>query len=153
MIMKIDAADHRPATGGRQITSLCRRGAMANLLFGFRGRITRAKFWLVALGIFVVELVLYAALGGNVAVLIDPPEELSLIGPFASTVILAFGVLVTWISLAIAVKRYHDRDKSGWWVLIILLPVIGALWYLIECGFLRGTDGNNDYGPDPLARY
>jgi uncharacterized membrane protein YhaH (DUF805 family) len=59
---------------------------MANLLFGFRGRITRAKFWLVALGIFVVELVLYAALGGNVAVLIDPPEELSHIGPFASTV-------------------------------------------------------------------
>jgi len=51
------------------------------------------------------------------------------------------------------VKRYHDRDKSGWWVLIIFLPVIGALWYLIECGFLRGTDGNNAYGPDPLARY
>jgi uncharacterized membrane protein YhaH (DUF805 family) len=85
--------------------------------------------------------------------LIDPSEELSHIGPFASTVILAFGVLVNWISLAIAVKRYHDRDKSGWWVLIIFLPVIGALWYLIECGFLRGTDGNNDYGPDPLARY
>ena len=95
---------------------------MANLLFGFRGRITRAKFWLLALGFFVVELVLYAALGGNVAVLIDPPEKLSPIGPFASTVILAFGVLVTWISLAIAVKRYHDRDKSGWWVLIIFLP-------------------------------
>ena len=94
-----------------------------------------------------------SALGGNLAMLIDPPEELSLIGPFASTVILAFGVLVTWISLAIAVKRYHDRDKSGWWVLIIFLPVIGGIWYLIECGFLRGTDGNNDYGPDPLARY
>jgi uncharacterized membrane protein YhaH (DUF805 family) len=125
---------------------------MANLLFGFRGRITRARFWLVALGIFVVELVLYAALGGNVAVLIDPPEELS-IGPFASTIILGFGVFVTWISLAIAVKRYHDRDKSGWWVLIIFLPVIGTLGYLIECGFLRGTDGNNAYGPDPLARY
>jgi uncharacterized membrane protein YhaH (DUF805 family) len=125
---------------------------MANLLFGFRGRITRARFWLVALGIFVVELVLYAALGGNVAVLIDPPEELS-IGPFASTIILGFGVFVTWISLAIAVKRYHDRDKSGWWVLIIFLPVIGTLGYLIECGFLRGTDGNNAYGLDPLARY
>jgi uncharacterized membrane protein YhaH (DUF805 family) len=126
---------------------------MANLLFGFRGRITRAKFWLVALGIFVVELVLYAALGGNVAVLIDPPKELPPIGPVASTVFLAFGVLVTWISLAVAVKRYHDRNKSAWWVLIIFVPVIGALWYLIECGFLRGTDGNNDYGLDPLARY
>lgn len=145
MILKIDAADHRPATGGRQITSLYRRGAMANLLFGFRGRITRAKFWLVALGIFVIELMLYVALGGN--------EELPQIGPFATTVILVFGVLVTWISLAVAVKRYHDRDKSAWWVLIIFLPVIGAFWYLIECGFLSGTDGHNRYGDDPLARY
>ncbi|HWX27653.1 MAG TPA: DUF805 domain-containing protein [Steroidobacteraceae bacterium] len=118
---------------------------MANLLFGFRGRLTRAKFWLVALGIFVIELVLYVALGGN--------EELPQIGPFATTVILVFGVLVTWISLSVAVKRYHDRDKSGWWVLIVFLPVIGGIWYLIECGFLRGTDGNNDYGPEPLARY
>jgi uncharacterized membrane protein YhaH (DUF805 family) len=126
---------------------------MANLLFGFRGRITRAKFWLVALGILVVELVLYAALGGNVAVLIDPPEKLPSIGPIASTAIVALGVLVTWISLAVAVKRYHDRDKSGWWLLIVFVPVIGGLWYLIECGFLRGTDGHNNYGPDPLDRY
>jgi uncharacterized membrane protein YhaH (DUF805 family) len=126
---------------------------MANLLFGFRGRITRAKFWLVALGIFVVGLVLFAALGGNVALLVDPPEIPPSIGPFASTVLLAFGVLATWISLAVAVKRYHDRDKSGWWVLIIFVPVIGGLWYLIECGFLRGSEGHNNYGRDPLERY
>jgi uncharacterized membrane protein YhaH (DUF805 family) len=50
-------------------------------------------------------------------------------------------MLVTWITLAVAVKRDHDRDKSGWWILIIFLSVIGALWYLIECGFLRGTHG------------
>ncbi len=48
-------------------------------------------------------------------------------------------------------KRYHDRNKSGWWVLIVFVPVIGGLWYLIECGFLRGTPGPNNYGPDPLA--
>jgi len=96
---------------------------------------------------------LYAALGGNIAVLIDPPEELPSIGPFAGTIILAFGLLVMWILLAVAVKRFHDRDKSGWWVLIVFVPLIGGLWYLIECGFLRGTDGPNPYGPDPLARY
>ena len=126
---------------------------MINLLFGIRGRVTLAKFWLVALGILVVELVLYASLDSHVAAWIDQPEEHPRISPFASTVILALGVLVTWISLAVAVKRFHDRDKSGWWVLIIFLPVIGALWYLIQCGFLRGTDGDNRYGPDPLARY
>ena len=74
--------------------------------------------------------------------LIDPPEKLPSI--IASTAIVALGVLVTWISLAVAVKRYHDRDKSGWWLLIVFVPVIGGLWYLIECGFLRGTDGHNN---------
>lgn len=126
---------------------------MTNLLFGFRGRITRAKFWLVAFGIFVVELILFAALGGNVAVLLNPQEALPAISPIGGIGILVLGVVVTWISLAVAVKRYHDRDKSGWWVLIIFVPVIGGLWYLIECGFLRGSEGHNNYGPDPLERY
>ena len=35
----------------------------------------------------------------------------------------------------------------GWWVLIGLIPIIGALWLLIELGFLKGTDGPNRYGP------
>jgi uncharacterized membrane protein YhaH (DUF805 family) len=126
---------------------------MTNLLFGFRGRITRAKFWLVALAIFVVELILFAALGGNAAMWANPQAALAAIGPVAGIVFLIFGVVVTWISLAVAVKRFHDRDKTGWWMLIVFVPVIGGLWYLIECGFLRGTEGPNPFGPDPLARY
>ena len=60
-------------------------------------------------------------------------------------------IVAFWISLAIAVKRWHDRGKSGWWVLIALVPVIGGFWYIIECGFLKGTTGANAYGADPLA--
>ncbi len=56
-----------------------------------------------------------------------------------------------WIGLAVTVKRSHDRDKSGWWILIALIPLIGAIWFLIEFGFLRGTPGPNRFGPDPLA--
>ena len=55
------------------------------------------------------------------------------------------------MGLATATKRYHDRNKSGWWILIVFVPVIGAIWYFVECGFLRGTRGPNPYGPDPLA--
>jgi uncharacterized membrane protein YhaH (DUF805 family) len=83
----------------------------------------------------------------------NPQAALAAIGPVAGIVFLIFGVVVTWNSLAVAVKRYHDRDKSGWWVLIIFVPVIGGLWYLIECGFLRGSEGHNNYGRDPLERY
>ena len=124
---------------------------MMNLLFGFQGRTNRAKFWLVALGIFVVEAILFAMLGSNVAMSDDPQEALARMGPVTSIVLVLFGILVTWISIAVGIKRFHDRNKSGVWVLIIFVPVIGSLWYLIECGFLKGTTGPNNYGPDPLA--
>lgn len=124
---------------------------MTNLLFSFQGRANRAKFWLVALGIFVIEVILVAAILGPVATSADPQQALAGIGPIAYIVMLVFVVVAAWVSLAVGVKRFHDRNKSGWWVLIIFVPVIGNLWYLIECGFLRGTPGPNDYGPDPLT--
>ena len=124
---------------------------MTDLLFGFQGRANRAKFWLVALAILIVELILFAAVFGGAAMSGDPERMAAAAGPLAGIVLMVFIVAATWISIAVAVKRYHDRNKSGWWVLIVLVPVIGGLWYLIECGFLRGTAGPNDYGPDPLA--
>ncbi len=67
-------------------------------------------------------------------------------------------ILVVLIALALVypginlgIKRFHDRDKSGWWVLIILVPIIGPIWYFIEAGCLRGTVGPNRFGPDPLG--
>lgn len=124
---------------------------MANLLFGFQGRANRAKWWLVALGILVVEVILFAAIFGGAAMSGDPERMAAAMGPIASVVLFIFFVVAFWISIAVAVKRYQDRNKSGWWVLIVFVPVIGGLWYLIECGFLRGTVGPNNYGPDPLA--
>ena len=54
-----------------------------------------------------------------------------------------------WISLATRIKRWHDRDKSGAWVLINVIPYLGGLWEFIEVGCLRGTEGPNSFGPDP----
>lgn len=56
---------------------------------------------------------------------------------------------VTWISLALQVKRWHDRDKGGAWVLINCIPLVGGIWSFVECGCLRGTMGPNQFGPDP----
>ena len=124
---------------------------MKDLLFGFQGRANRAKFWLVALAIFVIEVIIFAVLGGTTAMSDNPEQALANIGSVAGIALMVFGLVALWISIAVAVKRYHDRNKSGWWVLIVLVPIIGGLWYLIECGFLRGTPGSNNYGPDPLA--
>jgi uncharacterized membrane protein YhaH (DUF805 family) len=124
---------------------------MVDLLFSFRGRVNRARFWLVALGIVVVEAIAFAAMGGAAMLSSESTEPLAAIGPLSGIVMAVVVLAATWISLAVAVKRYHDRDKSGWWVLVLLVPVIGHLWYLIECGFLPGTPGANAYGPDSLA--
>ena len=124
---------------------------MVNLLFSFEGRANRAKFWLVALLIFVAEIILVAAIFGAELTSGDPEKMAAAVGPLAAIILAIFVIAATWISIAVAVKRYHDRNKSGWWVLIVFVPVIGGLWYLIECGFLRGTAGPNRYGPDPLA--
>jgi len=55
------------------------------------------------------------------------------------------------LAWALSVKRWQDRNKSGLWIFISFIPVIGPIWMLVENGFLRGTSGNNKYGPDPLA--
>ncbi len=60
-------------------------------------------------------------------------------------------LLLVWPALAVSVKRWHDRDKSGVWVLLNLVPVIGWIWALIDNGFLRGTKGPNRFGDDPLV--
>jgi uncharacterized membrane protein YhaH (DUF805 family) len=133
---------------------------LLSLLFGFRGRINRAKYWL-ALLIYVIAItitVLFAVRFGLGA----PFFEL-----FA---ILYLVILVSGI--AIGIKRLHDRDRSGWWLVAFyvlpgVLSAIGkaigvpvvfevagfviSIWALIELGFMPGAPGANQYGPDPLA--
>jgi len=108
------------------------------LLFSFEGRVNRQPYWMFILAVIVVYLVLIGisiAVGENVGMIL----------------MVLFGLVMLWSSLALQVKRWHDRDKSAWWLLMNFVPFIGAIWVLVECGFLRGTEGQNSYGPDPLA--
>jgi uncharacterized membrane protein YhaH (DUF805 family) len=126
---------------------------MMNLLFSFQGRLNRAKWWLINIGAGVVEMIVFAVLFGGTAMMImaDPDQALVAMSGTNAIVVVIVSVIAFWIGLSVAVRRFHDRNKSGWWVLIVLVPVIGSLWFLIECGFLRGTAGPNSYGPDPLS--
>src|SRR5947208_1600215 len=124
-------------------------------LFSFRGRLNRMKFWLIPIAVDIVLSVVLGILvamgGGSMDMAADgtmPPLGGGIVGTIVAFVLI---VAAVWIGLAVGVKRYHDRGKTGWWILITLVPVIGGLWYLIECGFLRGTIGPNAYGPDPLS--
>ena len=120
-----------------------------DLLFGFSGRIGRLQWWLGQLAMVAISIVsvfvIYSGQGlaGLKAVQDGNLERLSA-GMVATLAVVT--LLTTWIGLAVSIKRFHDRDKSGFWILIIFVPVIGPLWQLIECGFLSGTDGSNSYG-------
>lgn len=128
--------------------------------FGFRGRANRAKFWLIPL----VPLLASVALAALIFSVTDGP-----IGSLSAGLLVLGGVATIWVGLAVSVRRLHDRNKSGHWAWLYLgvpallnglssdptgLTLIGfviTIWYLVDCGFLRGTRGPNRYGPDPLG--
>lgn len=59
-----------------------------------------------------------------------------------------YGLAVLIPSLAVTVRRLHDTDRSGWWILIVLVPLIGTI-VLLVFALLEGTPGSNRYGPNP----
>lgn len=134
------------------------------IFLSFQGRLNRKPYWLgtialLSLAIIGVFGVMFLAGGGG--------------GVAAIGIIY---LILLWPTLAIGVKRLHDRDKSPWWLVVFyvvptLLNVLGetgdgegagaiifglaslgiSIWALVELGFLRGTVGANRFGPDPLA--
>lgn len=101
-----------------------------------RGRIGRATFWLHGVLVLLGMALLLRALL-DIARL--PPDE---VDEWVS-------LLLAWPLIAISAKRWHDRDRSAWWVLVLLLPVGGVVWLLLDNGFVRGTPGPNRFGPPP----
>lgn len=108
------------------------------LYVGLRGRIGRRQFWLQGV-LALAALALFATALLDIAQL--PAERSELL----------VDVLLFWPLLAVSAKRWHDRNRSGWWVLVLFVPLIGWLWALIDNGFVRGTAGANRFGDDPLA--
>jgi uncharacterized membrane protein YhaH (DUF805 family) len=139
-----------------------------HLFFKFDGRVNRAKFWIAAL--------IFAAINIVMAVLEYATDQNVVVQALNSML----GIVILISSIAVGVKRLHDRNKSGWYLLLFylvpsILVVIGVLigafvedstiiatvlgllafaigvWAFIEMGCLRGTIGVNQYGPDPVS--
>ena len=184
--------------------------SLVHYLFGFSGRINRAKQWAVLLVSLVHAILLGVAFSLTVggAAVIDVAQGKTSIAAFLTSpqvrqleiIFCVLAALSLYIGLAVAIKRLHDRDKSAWWVLVFFvlplvfqipvlmyLPVLfhflgdvinaaqhhlppprqpyepplviisrGAasilsLWAFVELYCLRGTVGDNRFGPDPLA--
>jgi len=120
------------ATASTETTTL----SIKEIMFSFKGRIPRKTYWYSALGMILASFVLMFLValltGGNESAI--------------SVIMLILYIPLIWVSLAIQVKRWHDRNKSGWWVLISFVPLIGPIWALIENGFLAGDEAENRFG-------
>jgi uncharacterized membrane protein YhaH (DUF805 family) len=129
----------------------------------FRGRSRRKEFWSFALFNLIVLVVIgmiVAATTGTLSTFSDVQS-----GGFSAMASLLFGgagllLLLYWLvtivpSVAVTVRRLHDRDMSGWWYLgFIVLSMIPLVGFLVSIAFLvvtclPGTPGANRFGPDP----
>jgi uncharacterized membrane protein YhaH (DUF805 family) len=139
-----------------------------NIFISFSGRINRAKYWIAVLIFTAINLVF-------VALAYLASQSTALHG-----VKTAVGIATMISGIAVAIKRLHDRNKSGWFVLLFvvapaillglglaigtmstgsdfiatalwLIAIVIGVWSFVELGCLRGTIGRNKYGSDPLA--
>lgn len=109
----------------------------------FTGRASRPEFWWFALFVFLGNIVVGLADRFLFGTGFDG-SSVSLLGAI-------FGLVVLLPTVAVGVRRLHDIDKSGWWYLLILIPVLGYLIVIFFC-IQRGVEGPNRFGPDPRSR-
>jgi uncharacterized membrane protein YhaH (DUF805 family) len=106
----------------------------------FTGRARRKEYWsffLLILAAYIVAGIVDGILGMS-----------TLVGGVYGPLTLLTALFFFIPSLAVGVRRLHDTNRSGWWILIGFIPLIGAL-VLIYFFILEGTRGPNQYGPDP----
>ncbi len=144
----------------------------ASLFMSFEGRISRKPFWIGILALLVVGLIILLA-----SLFVAGERDYAVI----RFNVLVIEVALLYPLIALGVKRLHDRGRRGYAVLVFIAPwllhqgtnllgitgdptAINAIdiafylinlvlfaWFVVDLGILRGTQGPNDYGPDPLA--
>ncbi len=109
----------------------------------FEGRATRMEFWMAELGILLLAVAMVVVFG----LLSDlTGESDDSLGPVFAVLALIFIVAVYVVGFCLSVRRLHDVGMSGWWVLISLVPYVGALvLFVLYC--LDSAHGSNEYGP------
>lgn len=108
---------------------------ITNHYFDFEGRATRQQFWM-----FVLYYIIGAIILGVIESMVGLEDIL--------TAVYALALLLPYLGLA--VRRLHDVNRSGWWLLIGLIPIVGFIVLLIFY-IQKGDAGANQYGPNPAG--
>ena len=105
----------------------------------FTGRARRKEYWM-----FVLFNIIFAI----VAIILDNILGTAMEGVGYGLIYALYMLAVLIPSLAVAVRRLHDTGRSGWMILIALIPFVGAIWLLVLL-VLEGNAGENKFGPSP----
>ena len=112
---------------------------MSTKFVEFKGRAQRSEYWWFLLFTWGVAIVL-SILDGFI---FNSETGFGILGKIWSLVLI-------FPYIGVGVRRLHDLDKSGWWLLISFIPVIGLI-VLIFWFVRKGSDGENRFGSDPLG--
>jgi uncharacterized membrane protein YhaH (DUF805 family) len=105
----------------------------------FSGRARRKEYWM-----FVLFNLIFLA----VATILDSVLKTNFERLPYGWIYTVYALAVVIPSLAVAIRRLHDIGKSGWWLLIALVPLIGSIWLLVL--YVKDSQpGENQYGPNP----
>ena len=112
----------------------------------FHGRAHRAEFWWFVLFNAIFSFALNITFGARVGV---PEESVSSASPLAILPAI-YGLAVLLPAIGVSIRRLHDTNRSGWWLLIAFFPIVGAI-VLIVFYAQAGDAGENQFGADPKA--
>ena len=112
--------------------------------FTFAGRAPRSEYW------FFYLFFVLCAIAGAVLDAVIGTATYDEAGEYDGGILVVVAVLGLFIpQLSVSIRRLHDIDRSGWWWWISLIPIVGGL-VLLVWACMRGTEGNNRFGPNPL---
>ena len=106
-----------------------------------QGRINRQRIWIgfLLLGLAMIPVVIIWV------ILLSVGAFLAVIG---TLIYIAAIIGISIAEIMVYIKRAHDRNHTGWYILLTMIPLIGIIWS-IELLFFKGTEGTNQYGEDP----
>ncbi len=115
----------------------------------FQGRSDRREYWVFSLAQFVLFLGIGLLLGAIGAVSGADVTEGSLLNGLASVLLGLLSLLLFMPTLAVTIRRLHDGDRTGWFILLGLIPF--GIFLLIILLALPGDEGSNRFGPPPTS--
>lgn len=105
----------------------------------FKGRARRMEYWMFVLFNVFISIIL---------LIIDNLVGIAFEDIDYGPLYLTYCLFIIMPSLAVAVRRLHDSGRSGWWILISLIPFLGGIWLLVLL-LMDSDPGDNKYGPNP----